>query len=205
MTAVDRAAASGRPAAPSAAVRVAGWLGLLGGAALLAAFAIEIPHALNGVRLVLFFGGAIAVGAAIYPWLAVRARAVARPAVGFVVVANAWGLAMTLVSIAFAIPVGPGTFGVLFFWAGLAWWLADALFGLVAVRIGGWPRLGALVLSVGSILALTGMDRLELTTRANPTIFLPLSLIGIALNGMGWIVLGVWLINRRDSPTNPVS
>ena len=44
------------------------------------------------------------------------------------------------------------------------------------------------------------MDRLELTTRDNPTIFLPLSLTGIALNGVGWIVLGLWLVSRRERP-----
>jgi hypothetical protein len=60
------------------------------------------------------------------------------------------------------------------------------------------PRLGAAALAVGSLLAILGMDRLELTTSDNPTIFLPLSLTGIALNGVGWIVLGLWLaISRR--------
>ena len=82
----------------------------------------------------------------------------------------------------------------------LAWWLADALFGFVALRLGGWARLGALALAAGSLLAITGMDRLELTTRDNPTIFLPLSLTGIALNGVGWIVLGLWLVSRRERP-----
>jgi hypothetical protein len=87
---------------------------------------------------------------------------------------------------------------VVYFWAGRAWWLADALFGFVALRLGGWAWLGAAALAVGSLLAILGMDRLELTTRDNPTIFLPLSLTGIALNGVGWIVLGLWLaVGRR--------
>ena len=107
---------------------------------------------------------------------------------------------MGAISAAFSIPVGPGTFGVVYFWAGLAWWLADAVFGFVALRLGGWARLGALALAAGSVLAITGMDRLELTTRDNPTIFLPLSLTGIALNGVGWIVLGLWLVSRRERP-----
>jgi len=182
---------------PSRRARLAGLLGVVGGAGLLAAFVIEIPPWLNDVRVALFFVGAMAVAAAAYPLLARTGLGSARVAVGLVLVANAWGLAMGAISAAFAIPVGPGTFGVAYFWAGLAWWLADALFGFVALRVGGWARLGAAALAVGSLLAILGMDRLELTTRDNPTIFLSLSLTGIALNGVGWIVLGLWLAIRR--------
>ena len=72
-----------------------------------------------------------------------------------------------------SIPVGPGTFGVVYFWAGL-----DVVAGRRALRVRRAPprRLGEarrLALGVGSILAITGMDRLELTTRGNPTSFLP--------------------------------
>ena len=91
----------------------------------------------------------MAVAAAAYPPLARTGLGVARVAVGLVLVANAWGLAMGAISAAFSIPVGPGTFGVVYFWAGLAWWLADALFGFVALRLGGWARLGAAALAVG--------------------------------------------------------
>ena len=185
---------------PSRRVRLAGLLGVVGGTLLLLAFVAEIPPWLSDVRLALFFIGAIAVAAATYPLLARTGLGVTRVAVGLVLVANAWGLAMGAISAALSIPVGPGTFGVVYFWAGLAWWLADAFFGFVAVRLGGWAKLGALALGVGSVLAITGMDRLELTTRDNPTIFLPLSLTGIALNGVGWIVLGLWLVSRRERP-----
>jgi hypothetical protein len=185
---------------PSRRSRFAGLLGVVGGTALLAAFVIEIPPWLNDIRLTLFFIGSMAVAAAAYLPLSRTGLGAARVAVGLVLVANAWGLAMGAISAAFSIPVGPGTFGVVYFWTGLAWWLADALFGFVTLRLGGWARLGAAALAVGSLLALLGMDRLELTTRDNPTIFLPLSLTGIVLNGVGWIVLGLWLVSRRDRP-----
>ena len=185
---------------PQHRARLAGLLGVVGGTVLLAAFVLEIPPWLNQIRLTLFFVGAMAVAAAAYPRLARTGLGAARVAVGLVLVANAWGLAMGAISATFSIPVGPGTFGVIYFWAGLAWWLADALFGFVALRLGGWARLGALALGAGSVLAITGMDRLELTTRDNPTIFLPLSLTGIALNGLGWIALGFWLVSRRERP-----
>ena len=199
MTAVGPTLATSRPETPAAAVRLAGLSGVVGGILLLLAFVVEIPPLLNNVRLTMFFVGAMAVAAAAYPALARTGLGVARVAVGLVLVANAWGLAMGAISAAFSIPVGPGTFGVVYFWAGLAWWLADALFGFAALRLGGWARVGPLALGIGSLLAITGMDRLELTTSDNPTIFLPLSLIGIALNGVGWIVLGFSLALRREA------
>ena len=54
--------------------------------------------------------------------------------------------------------------------------------------------MGALALAIGSTLAILGMDRLELTSEANPTIFGPIGLIGVALNGVGWILLGLDLV-----------
>ena len=198
MTAASATIATRDAGGPSRRARVAGLLGVVGGIVLLLAFVVEIPPWLNDVRLTLFFVGAMAVAAACYQPLARPGLGVAGVAVGLVLVANAWGLARGAIAAAFAIPVGPGTFGVVYFWAGLAWWLADSLFGFAALRLGGWARFGALALGVGSILAITGMDRLELTTRDNPTIFLPLSLAGIALNGAGWIILGLWLLSRRE-------
>jgi hypothetical protein len=76
------------------------------------------------------------------------------------------------------------------FYAGLAMWLSDAAFGFVTLRVAGLTRWGAIALGVGSLLAILGMSHLQLTSPANPTIFGPLSLIGIALNGIGWILLG---------------
>jgi hypothetical protein len=198
MIAADPTFAASQPRAPSAAARLAGVAGVVGGILLLLAFVTEIPPWLNDVRLTLFFVGAMAVAAATYPPLARTGLGLARVAVGLVLVANAWGLAMGAISAAFSIPVGPGTFGVIYFWAGLAWWLADALFGFVALRLGGWARIGAAALAVGSLLAILGMDRLGLTSSANPTIFGTLALIGIALNGLGWIALGLWLVSRRE-------
>jgi hypothetical protein len=200
MTTVDAALGHGQPRGGSAASRAAGVAGIVGGAALLAAFVVDIPPGLNDVRLALFFVGAMAVAAAAYAPLASAGRSTTGVAVGLALVANAWGLAMGAISTALSIPVGPGTFGVVYFWTGLAWWLADSLFGFVSLRLGGWARIGALALGVGSLLAITGMDRLELTGRQHPTIFGPLSLTGIALNGVGWIVLGLWLLRRPAPP-----
>ena len=101
-------------------------------------------------------------------------------------------------------PQGDPDFRLVGFFAGLSMWLADATFGLVTLRIGMVTRWGALALAIGSVLAITGMDRLQLTSEANPTIFGPLSQVGIVLHAIGWILLGLDMATRRRaSETQP--
>ena len=88
------------------------------------------------------------------------------------IVANGWYIAWILLAVGRERPFA-GDFGLVGFWAGLAFWLADAWFGLVALRLGVLWRWAALALVVGSLLAILGMDRLGLTSAANPTIFSP--------------------------------
>jgi hypothetical protein len=149
-----------------ASTRLLGLAGILGGAVLLAAFVIDIPPALNDARLVMFSLGAIAV------------------------LANAWHLSMVVLSIGRASPFA-GDFGLVSFYAALAMWLADAAFGAAVVRSGVASRWGPLALAIGSVLAIAGMDRFGLTSPSNPTIFGPVALTGVALNGLGWILLGL--------------
>jgi hypothetical protein len=175
-----------------------GGLGILGGVVLLAAFVVEIDPNLNALRLVLFNTGAIAIAIAIYrhhssasPRLALLGSAPA-------VVANAAYLVMTLIATGRDHPFA-GDFGFAYFLAGFAMWLSDALLGLVSLPLGRVSRIGSIALGIGSLMASLGMDRLELTSQGNPTIFGPLSLIGIALNGVGWIVLGLDLARRAGA------
>jgi hypothetical protein len=175
---------------PSTSSRLLGAAGILGGAVLLAAFVIDIAPGLNDIRLVLFNVGAMAVVIGVH-----RRQAPAAPGLALLgavpaFIANAWYVAMVLLAIGRPNPFG-GDFGVVFFAASLALWAADAWFGLVTVRLGVVTQWGALALAMGSILAITGIDRLELTSPANPTIFGPLSLVGIALNGIGWVLFGL--------------
>ena len=90
-------------------------------------------------------------------------------------------------------------FGLVFFFAAVAMRFTDAAFALVTLRLGVVPRWGPLALAIGSVLALTGLDRLALTSRDNPTIFGPLALTGIALNGIGWILLGIDVATHERS------
>jgi hypothetical protein len=186
-------------ASPFTSSRVLGLTGILGGGVLLAAFLLEIPAGLNVIRLVLFLVGAIAVVVAVHrrqvdAWPAL-ARAVAIAAV----VANASVLLRDV------LPYGPwhpfaGDNGLVLFYAGIAMWLTDALFGLVTLRLGVVTRWGALALAVGSALAVLGIDRVGLTSEVNPTIFGSLALAGIALNGIAWILLGIDVAARHHLP-----
>lgn len=87
------------------------------------------------------------------------------------------------------------------FWAGVALWLASAVFGAASALISAVSRLGAWAVAVGSLLTLTGIDRLGLVSEANPTVFNTLSQIGIMTMAAGWIVLGLDIALRRsDGP-----
>ena len=180
---------------PSASTRILGMAGIVGGIVLLAAFVVEIAPDLNSVRLVLFNLGAIAIVIAVHRRQVAASPTLARTVAGATVLANAWYLSMVVLSIDHPSPFA-GEFGLVFFWAGVAMWLTDAAFGFVTLRLGLVTLWGAAALAIGSALAFTGMDRLALTSPANPTIFLPLSLIGIALNGLGWILLGLDVATR---------
>ena len=177
-------------APPSASTRLLGLAGILGGAVLLAAFLIEIPPDLNDARLVIFNLGAIAVVVALHRRQVTVSRTLSNVANAAAVVTNAWHLSMVVLSIGRANPFA-GDFGLVFFYAAMAMWLADAAFGAAALRSGAASRFGPLALTIGSVLAIAGMDRLGLTSAANPTMFGALALTGVALIGLGWILLGL--------------
>jgi hypothetical protein len=170
--------------------RALGVVGILGGLVLLAAFVLDIPPAWNTARLLLFAAGAIAVALAVHGRHAAAARPLALAATVPVVLANGALIAWILLAQSRERPFA-GDFGLVGFWVALAAWLADAWFGLVTLRLGVVWRPAALMLAVGSIVAIAGMDRLGLTSAASPTIFGSLALAGVALNGLAWVLLGM--------------
>ena len=188
---------------PSPASRILGLAGILGGAVLLAAFAIEISSDLNTVRLVLFHVGAIAIVLAVHRRQVAASPTLARAVAIAAVLANVWNLSWLVLSTGRESPFA-GDFGLIYFYAGLALWLTDAAFGAVTLRLRAVSRWGALALVVGSLLAVAGMDRLGLTSSTSPTIFGPLGLTGVALNGLAWIVLGIDIATQgRATPARP--
>lgn len=185
-------------ASPSTSTRALGLAGILGGTVLLAAFLVEIPVGLNDLRLVLFNLGSMAIVIAVQRRQSPVAPRLALLAAASAVLANAWYLVMVVMAIGRPHPFA-GDFGLVGFFAAAAMWLTDAAFGLVTLRLGVVRPWGALALAVGSALAFTGTDRLELTSPANPTIFGPLALAGVALNGIGWILLGLDVATQRHA------
>lgn len=196
----DRTVAHSLAAAPSIASRALGLVGILGGAVLLAAFLPFIPWGsdLFNLRLVLFNAGAIAIVFAVHRRQAVIWRRLSLAAAVPAILANAWYLVMVILFIGRPqFPEPDPEFRPIFFYAALAMWLTDAGFGFVALRLGAVSRWAALALAVGSVLAFTGIDRLELVAGDFGWIVRPLALAGIALNGIGWILLGLNVATRR--------
>jgi hypothetical protein len=190
----DRTVAHSLTVSPSTSSRVLGLIGILGGVALLAPFLpIAMAPGFDIVRILLFNVGAIAIVIAVHRRQAAAAPRLALLAAFPAVVANGWYAAWLLISPA-------SEFGLIGFFAGVAMWLTDAAFGLVTLRLGVVTRLGALALAIGSVLAITGIDRLGLIA-SNPTIFGPLSLAGAVLNGLGWILMGLDIATRRRAST----
>jgi hypothetical protein len=87
-----------------------------------------------------------------------------------------------------------GDFGLVGLYLSLLSWLGSAWFGIMSFRTSGLARWGALALAIGSALAVLGIDRLGLTSSSEPTIFGPISLLGIGLSGSAWVLLGLDLL-----------
>jgi hypothetical protein len=191
---------------PTTVTRASGILGIVGGLVLISAWVPNLSWTweLFNLRLVLFNAGAIAIGLAVHRRQARRSPLVSSVAATAVIVANAFYLVMVILSIGRPVyPEPDPQFRLVFFYAATAMWLADAAFGLVALRLGVVSRWATSALLIGSILALLGIDRLELVDGPFASIFIPLSQIGIVMNGLAWIALGLGLVRGRRIPSEP--
>ena len=192
----NRTMAHSLSASPSTFNRALGLAGILGGAILLAVFVVDFSPELNVLRLILFNAGAMAIVVAVHRRQAPAAPTLALLAAVPAFLANAAYLAMTVLAIGRPQPFA-GDFGLVWFYAAVAMWLANAFFGLVTLRIGVVMRWGSLALAIGSLLALAGIDRFGLVTPENATIWGPVALAGVGLSGVGWILLGVDVATSR--------
>ncbi len=192
---------------PSTSSRMLGLLGILGGLILVAAFVPDLSWSREAfdLRLVVFGVGAIAIALVVHRLQRSRAPRASLIAASAVLIANAWYLVMVIASIDRPQPpIGDPEFRLVGFYAGVAMWWADAAFGAVALRLGVVSRWGALALALGSVLAFLGMDRLELVRGDMAWLFTPVALFGIALNGLGWILLGIDVAFRRRAVVPPL-
>ena len=201
----DRTVAHSLAAAPPLGIRLLGLLGILGGLVLVAAFIIDIAPGLNFVRLVLFNAGAIAIGLALYPRLSARSRRLSVAVVTPLILANAWYLAMVLLSIGRPqFPEPDHAFRVVMNYASAAMWLTDAAFGFTLWRAGVASRWSGLGLGFGSMFGFLGIGALDLVTGDLAWFFSPAALAGIGVNGLAWILLGFDIARRRTvrAPTS---
>ncbi len=191
----NRTVAHSLTTAPSLSSRVLGLFGILGGLILIVVFlGVPFPGGLNVVRLSVFNLGAMAIIIGVHRRQASAAPLLAWSAAIPAFLGNASFLVMTILGTPASGPTG----GLAYDIAAIVMWLGDAAFGLVALRLGAVTRWGALALAVGSVLAVTGLSRFGWTGTADaPTIFYSLALIGVALNGIGWIALGLDVAFRR--------
>ncbi|HEX5825257.1 MAG TPA: hypothetical protein VFY18_12435 [Candidatus Limnocylindrales bacterium] len=187
---------------PSAAHRALGVLGILGGLVLVAGYIPSIDWGgLFVMRLVLFNAGAIAIAIAVHRRQALRSRYLSLATTALAVFGNAWYLAMVILANGRPqFPEPDPEFRPLFFLAAIVMWLADALFALVALRLGAVSRWASFAIAVGSVVAFLAMggvgDHLpwlvgliELTA--------PVHLWGVALLGIGWVLMGIDVVTRR--------
>jgi hypothetical protein len=199
----DRTVAHSLAASPSIATRALGFAGILGGAVLLAAFVVN-TEPWNGLRILLFNLGAVAIVVAVHQRQASIGGGAAFVTAAAAILANLWSIAMGFLAIGNERPFA-GDFGLVYFWAAMAMWLADAAFGFVTWRLGVVARWVGLALAIGSLFALTGIDRLELVRGDYAWFFSPAALTGIAVNGLGWILLGLAVATRRRPAKAPSS
>lgn len=200
----NRTVAHSATIAPSPAGRLLGLVGVIGGGFLLLGYVNldEWTPDLFNLRLLLFNLGAMAVGLAAYPRHAAVSRPLALAGTIPVVVANAAYLLFTLKLVAQPGELGPGDYQPvgLFILTAAAMWLADAWFGLFALRVGVLNRWSALALLVGSIAAFVGMSNFGLAPSGS--LVEKVILIGVALHGFAWVLLGIELaLRRRPAPT----
>ena len=184
-------------------MKALGLLGIVGGIVLVSVwipFLRFVPETSNLARLVLFTLGAVAIAIAVARGWSSAFRLIAPVAVA-TVVANAWHLAVIVASIGRPVyPQPDPEFRLFADYAAAAMWLTDAALGFVVWRVGGLARWAGVALGLGSIFALAGMARLGLFDGDYGWFFAPASQVGIALNGIGFILLGLAVATRRRPP-----
>jgi hypothetical protein len=184
--------------APSTLNRVLGAIGILGGLVLVAALIPGIPWswAVFNLRLVLFELGAIAIVVAVHGLQAARGRWLSLVVGAACVLANAWHMGMSVLFVTRPQPPAPDPeFRPLYAIAANTMWVSNALFGLVALRLGVISSRGTVVLTVGSLLAATGVSG-NLSHELSDALA-SFTVAGVVMVGVAWILLGIEVATRR--------
>ena len=192
----DRTVAHSAASVPSFSARALGIAGVLAGLVLIVPYVVTIDDAWFPPRIILFNAFVIAVVVGLYRRQAAASPRVARAATALVILANAWYLGNVMLGVG-DINLFGTAIGLVMPFSGLALWGAAASYGAVSLAIGAFSRWGPILLVIGSVLAVTGIDRLGLV--GGDSIFGPLSQIGAVAHGVGWIMLGAELALRAPA------
>jgi hypothetical protein len=191
---------------PTRSMRLLGLFGILGGVLLLWAFISFNPFedpAVNRLRLVAFGLGGAAIALAFYRRQALMAPTLALLTTAGVVIAGIWYVATVVASPGVDHPF-IGQFGLVSLFANIALWVTPAIWALGLLHTGAaWQgmsrnralatKLGATIL-IGSIVGWFGDDRLGMVDSLWGEMWQAIALAGVAMNGIGWLILGVVLV-----------
>lgn len=186
----DRTVAHSAAPTPTISSRGLGIAGILAGIVLLAPFLVTFEDGWFAPHIILFNAFVIALAVGLHRRQAMQKPGLALAATTAVVIANAWYLVMTALSMADVNPFGT-QFGYIYFLASIVLWVSATAYGAASLAIGAFWRWGPALLVMGSLLAGLGIDRLGLVT--GDSILVPLSQVGIVMLGLGWIFLGTEL------------
>jgi hypothetical protein len=191
---------------PTRSMRLLGLFGILGAGLLLWAFISFSPFedpAVNTVRLVTFSLAGAAISLAFYRRQALVAPRLALLTTGAVVIAGAWYATWALLSSGVENPfIGP--FGLVNLFANIALWVTPVVWAVGMLHTGAaWQGMSsnralvtrvALAILIGSVVAWLGDDRLGLVDSLWGDMWQAIALAGVAMNGIGWLLLGAVLI-----------
>ena len=197
---------------PTRSMRLLGLFGLVGAALLLWAFVSFNPFgdpALNRVRLVLFALAGAAISLAFYPRQAAAAPTLGLLTTGAVAIAGVWYVTWILLAPGVPSPF-IGTFGLVNLFANVALWVTPTVWAIGMLHTGAaWRGMGrnlrlttklGLTLLLGSAIGWLGDDRLGLVDSLWGAMLSTIVLIGVAMNGFGWAILGAVLVAARGEP-----
>jgi len=199
---------------PTRATRVLGLFGAVGAILLLSAYVSFEPFEdarANEVRLVGFSLAGVAISLAFYRRQAVVAPTLAILTTGGVAIAGLWYAAMVIVAPGIEHPF-IGAFGLLNLFANIALWVTPTIWAIGMLHTGAaWQdvsrsrarltKLGIAIL-LGSIVAWLGDDRLGLVDSLWGQMWQTIALAGVAMNGIGWLILGtVLVVADRGAPS----
>ena len=197
---------------PTRGMRLLGLLGIAGAALLLWAFISFNPFqdpAVNRIRLVAFGLAGAAIVLAFHRRQAVAAPNLALLTTAGVVIAGIWYATTVILSESVDRPF-LGSFGLMNMFANIALWVTPAVWAIGVLHTGAaWQgmsrnqaiatKLGVISL-LGSIVAWFGDDRLGMVDSLWGEMWQVVALIGVAMNGIGWLILGAVLLIGRRGP-----